>query len=195
MEHALSRLQDFSALYRLSNGTYSSSGKIFYMKPFFLKLESMTDDYQLVTNGKTLWIMVPRHGIVAEQELIKSDKKFNMLLNSTGKSLRHLRRDYSFSFSPGGKTNPTFHIFDLKPRVTKIGFRTIRLWVDKKTYLITRVESETVNGRKVSIAFTDIKQNSTPALAEELFHFDMPDKNIQTIKNTILPAAYMNKRR
>ena len=195
MESALSGLQDFQASYRLSNGKYTSSGRIYYMKPFFLRVNSMTDGCQLVTNGKMLWIMIPRYGIVAEQELIKTDSKYKMLLSTTGKSLRHMRRDYSFRFTAEGKTNPNFYIFDLKPRVTKIGFKKIRMWVDKKTYLITRVASETVNGRKVNIAFTGIKKNVTPSLTKGLFYFGMPDKNIQTIKNTILPTEYMKKRR
>ena len=80
MERALSGLQDFQASYRLTNGKYTSSGRIYYMKPFFLRVNSMTDGCQLVTNGKMLWIMVPRYGVVAEQELIKSDSKYKMLL-------------------------------------------------------------------------------------------------------------------
>ena len=68
------------------------------------------------------------------------------------------------------------------------------MWVDRKTYLITRVNSETVNGRKVQIAFTGIKKNVSPALTKGLFYFGMPDRNVQTIKNTILPTEYMKKK-
>ena len=198
MEQALSNLQDYTAsfqlLNKLANNTYSTSGKIFYKKPFFLRVRS-NDGSQIVSNGKKLWIFVPKYTIVAEQELIRSDKKYNMLLSTSGKSFRHMRRDYSFRFAPRGKTDSNYYIFDLKPRVTKVGFKKIRLWVSKKTYFISRVVSETVNGRKINITFTGITPNRKKPLSKGLFYFGMPDKNVQTIKNTILPTEYMRKRR
>ena len=195
MENALTRMQDYKASYTLVNGTYTVSGNIFYMKPLYLRVNSMTDGVQLVTNGKMLWIFIPRYGIVAEQELVKSEDKLKILLATSGKSLQHMRREYSFQFAPGGKTDPNHYILDLKPRVTKIGFKKIRLWVDKTSGLITKVESKTVNGRAVNITFTGITTNSNPPLTKGLFYFGMPDSNVQTIRNTILPGDYLNQRR
>jgi len=195
MESALQKMQDFQASYRIVNGTYTSSGLIYYMKPFFLRVNSATDGVQLVSNGKMLWIFIPRFGIVAEQELITSEDKYKILLASTEKSLLHMRREYTFGFAPGGKTDPNYFILDLKPRITKIGFKEIRLWVDRNSFLITRVASKTVNSRIVDITFTGIKTNSNPALTKGLFFFGMPDNNVQTIRNTILPTEYLEKRR
>lgn len=195
MESSLTKVQDYTASFQLVNGTYTASGTIFYMKPFFLRVNSMTDGVQLVTNGKLLWIYIPAYGLVAEQDLIKSEDSFKIALAATEKNLRHMQQEYSFSFAPGGRDNAAQFILDLKPRVTKIGFKEIRLWVDRESGLITRVASKTVNGKTVDITFTGIKTNLNPALTKGLFYFGMPDANVQTIRNTILPAELVDKRR
>jgi outer membrane lipoprotein-sorting protein len=96
---------------------------------------------------------------------------------------------------PAVGDNAAHFILDLKPRVTKIGFKEIRLWVDRNSGLITRVSSKTVSGKAVEITFTGIKTNLNPALTKGLFYFGMPDANVQTIRNTILPAELVDKRR
>lgn len=193
MENGLRKLDDFQAAFKIKNGEYKSTGHIFYKKPFFFRLNSYTDGSKLVSDGKKIWLYVPRYGIIAEQELIKNQKKYKLMLTASSKSLSHLRRDYSFKFAQSGKTQEDFYIMDLFPRVTKVGFKSIRLWVSKTSGIVYRIKAMTVNNTPVTISFSKIKLNQK--LGRGLFNFTMPDKNVQVIKNTIVPADIFSKRR
>lgn len=193
MEDGLQKLEDFQAAFTVVNGTYKSSGYMFYMKPFFFRMNSYTDGSKLVSDGKKIWLYVPIYGIIAEQELINSEKQYKLMLTTSRKSLNHLRRDYTFKFAPGGKSSKDYYILDLFPRVTKVGFKSIRLWVGKDSGLIFQIDAMTVNNTPVKIEFSKIKINQN--LGRALFNFTMPDKNVQVIKNTIVPVDIFNKRR
>lgn len=191
MEKKLQTIPAFEGQYQLKNGEFTSNGKILYKKPFFLRMVSQSDGSMIISNGKTLWVYLPRYGVVAEQELIKSEKQYQILLSTGKKSLRHLKRDYSFQFAPGGKNDEENYILDLRPRVTKIGFKKIRIWVNRETGLIQKVESVTINNKEVNITFSNIEIKQE--MESDIFWFGIPDGNIQVIKNTILPEN--NQRR
>lgn len=193
MERKLQNIKDFKADYVIENDDYQDTGQIFYKRPFFLRMISKQGKGFIISNGKTLWIYLPKHGVVAQQELLKSEKQHQLMLATSKKSLRHLRRDYSFKFAPNGRANPEFYIMDLQPRVTKIGFKEMRIWIDKKHGLITRIKAETVNKRKVSIRLSNIAYKHD--IKETMFWFGMPDGNVQVIKNTILPLDSIRDRR
>ena len=193
MENGLQSLENMTADYAIQNDSYRNSGTFFYKKPFFIRLNSSTDASQIVSNGKLLWIYIPYHGIVAEQDLVKSENEYNLLLGNSRKSLGQLKTDYSFRFAEGGRSDARNYILDLEPRVTKIGFKSIRLWVARDSGLITRVVSYTVNNKLVSITLSNIKTDAE--LAPTLFWFGMPDSNVQVIRNTILPVDIFDKAR
>lgn len=185
MEDALNRVPGFQANYQLQNGDYTSRGTIVYKSPFFLRMASQTDGSMIISNGKVLWVYMPRFAVVAEQDLITSEREYQLLLTSDREGLRHLRRDYSFQFAPGGRNDANHYILDLRPRVSKIGFKSIRLWVDRETGLTSRVESMTINNRPVNVTFTNLEIKDD--IDNNIFWFGVPDGTIQTIRNTILP--------
>jgi len=191
-EAALKKMSSMKAAFTLENGKYRTNGTLFYKKPFYLRVNS-SDGSQMVSNGKTLWIYVPKYGIVAEQEIVKSERHFKLLLTTSRKSFRLLKRDYSFRFSVGGKNNKNYYILDLYPRITKIGFKWMRMWIDKSSYVIKKVNSKTINNRNVNITFSSVKLNDK--MSSSIFWFGMPDSNVQVIKNTILPIDIYKKRR
>jgi outer membrane lipoprotein-sorting protein len=193
MEERLGKINDLTAQYELVNGPYRSAGNMFYKKPFFIRMNSTTDYSQIVSNGKTLWVFLAKFGVVAEQELIKSEKQYQLMLNTSEKSLRHLQRDYSFQFAPGGRDDAKFYILDLAPRVTKIGFKSIRMWVDRESGIVTSVKSRTINNVDVDFNLKDIKLNQN--LEDGMFWFGVGEGNVQVIRNTILPVDIYQKRR
>jgi len=193
MEKGLQSMDNMTANYVIENDGYRNAGTFFYKKPFSIRLNSATDASQIVSNGKLLWVYLPYYGIVAEQDLVKSENEFNQLLSSSRKNFEQLKQDYSFKFADGGRNDAQVYILDLEPRVSKIGFKTIRLWVAKGTGIINRILGWTVNNKQVSITFTNI--NTSTELQSTIFWFGMPDSNVQVIRNTILPLDIFDKAR
>jgi outer membrane lipoprotein-sorting protein len=193
MEKGLQSIENMTANYVIENDGYRNAGTFFYKKPFSIRLNSATDASQIVSNGKLLWIYIPYYGIVAEQDIVKNESEYNQLLSSSRKNFEQLKQDYSFRFAESGRNDPESYILDLEPRVSKIGFKSIRLWVAKNTGMITRVLAWTVNNKQVSITFTNIKTDTE--LQSTIFWFGMPDSNVQVIRNTILPLDIFDKAR
>jgi len=193
MEKGLQSLDNMTADYVIDNDGYRNAGTFFYKRPFYLRLNSSTDASQIVSNGKLLWVYLPYFGIVAEQDLVKNENEYTALLGRSKKSLDQLKQDYSFRFADGGRDNPESYILSLEPRVSKIGFKSIRLWVNKESGLVTRVEAWTVNSKPLTITFSNIKTDTE--LQPTIFWFGMPDANVQVIRNTILPVDIFDKAR
>ena len=193
MERGLQSMENMTADYVIENDGYRNAGRFFYKKPFSIRLNSATDASQIVSNGRLLWIYLPYYGIVAEQDLVKSDNEFNQLMSRSRKNFDQLKQDYSFKFADGGRADGQSYILDLEPRVSKIGFKAIRLWVNRETGIINRVLATTVNNKQVSITFTNI--NTTTELQSTIFWFGMPDSNVQVIRNTILPVDIFDRAR
>ncbi len=192
MEKGLQSLDNMTADYVIDNDGYRNAGTFFYKKPFFIRLNSSTDASQIVSNGKLLWVFLPYYGIVAEQDLAKSESEYTSLLGRT-KNLNQLKQEYSFRFAEGGRADAAHYILDLEPRVSKIGFKSIRLWVHKDSGIITRATAWTVNNRPLSLTFSNIKTDVE--LQPTIFWFGMPDANVQVIRNTILPVDIFDKAR
>jgi len=193
MEKGLQSVESMTADYVIENDGYRNAGTFFYKKPFSIRLNSTTDASQIVSNGKLLWIYIPYHGIVAEQDIVKNENEYNLLLGRSNKNFEQLKQDYSFRFADNGRNNPESYILELDPRMSKIGFKLIRLWVAKNSGIITRVQAWTVNNKQVSISFTNIKTDVE--LQSTIFWFGMPDSNVQVIRNTILPLDIFDKAR
>lgn len=193
MESGLQTLENMTAEYAIDNDGYRNAGTFFYKKPFYIRLNSATDASQIVSNGKLLWVYLPYFGIVAEQDLVKSESEYTALLGRSKKSLDQLKQEYSFRFAEGGRADANSYIMDLEPRISKIGFKSIRLWVQKNTGIITRVTAWTVNNKQLSLAFSNIKTDVE--LQPTIFWFGMPDANVQVIRNTILPVDIFDKAR
>ena len=191
MQNSLDKLEDFRASFTLKNGDYKNFGGFYYKKPFYLRINGYRDKSKVVSNGKDLWIYIPKYEVISEQKLITTDEKHKKLLASPHKTLGRLKHDYRFKFARGGKNNKYFYILDLTPRITKIGFKKMRVWVSRTSKLITKIEAKTVNNKSVSLAFKNIKINT--GLTKGFFEFEMPDENVQVIKNTILPKSLINK--
>lgn len=193
IESGLQSIENMTASYVIENDGYRNAGTFFYKRPFSIRLNSTTDASQIVSNGRLLWIFLPHIGIVAEQDLVRNDNEFNQLLSRSRKNFDQLKRDYSFKFADGGRNDPQSYILDLEPRVSKIGFRSIRLWVNRDSGIITRISARTVNNKPVSITFTNI--NTATELSSGIFWFGMPDSNVQVIRNTILPVDLFDRAR
>ena len=91
MERGLQSLDNMTADYVIDNDGYRNAGTFFYKKPFFIRLNSSTDASQIVSNGKLLWVFLPYYGIVAEQDLAKSESEYTSLLGRT-KNLNQLKQ-------------------------------------------------------------------------------------------------------
>jgi len=130
--------------------------------------------YQIVSDGRKMWIYIPAMNSVVRQDL-KSDSD-SIFSTGTKSGLKRLFSKYHYKFasknqpelqSDGSKMYTLF----LKQKESRGGFRTMKLWVGED-FFITRAEGETAIGKKVEMDLRNIKTNVS--LPNGLFKFDIP---------------------
>ncbi len=130
--------------------------------------------YQIVSDGRKMWIHIPSMNAVVRQDL-KSDSD-SIFSAGTKSGLKRLFSKYHYKFA--SKTQPELqpdgskkYTLFLKQKESRGGFRTMKLWVSED-FLITRAEGETAIGKKVELEFRNIKTDVS--LPNGLFKFDIP---------------------
>jgi len=139
---------------------------------------------KIVSNGKTMWIYIPSMNVVAEQDL-NSDS--GIFTSGSKSGLRWLFSKYHYRFAskeqPETQDDGTKrYTLILKQKESRSGFRKMKLWVTER-YFIIRAQGETSTGKKVDIAFSDLKTNIS--LPNGLFKFDVPSR-ARVIKNPMI---------
>jgi len=130
--------------------------------------------YQIVSDGRKMWIHIPSMNAVVRQDL-KSDSD-SIFSTGTKSGLKRLFSKYHYKFA--SKTQPELqpdgskkYTLFLKQKESRGGFRTMKLWVSED-FFITRAEGETAIGKKVELEFRNIKTDVS--LPNGLFKFDIP---------------------
>ncbi|GEM_PF-6573997 len=139
---------------------------------------------KIYSDSKTLQIWIPQRKILGEQKLDPESGSGT----ETREALDILLKRYNFNYVPNDEPKNTVEqnswVLVGTAKATRVGFREIKLWVDRKTHLIKKIRGRTLRGDTVAIVFSQIEIN--PALTEQDFQFDLP-ANYETIDNPLFP--------
>jgi len=120
--------------------TTEASGVLYYQKPRQMRWEYQTPDPQVfVANREIAWLYVP-----AEQQVSLFDSKtfFNSPLAQTFfDGITGLKKHFEVTLDPA-QSNLAVAVLALKPKEEDPNIKRLRLWVDLKTFQITKVETQ-----------------------------------------------------
>lgn len=139
---------------------------------------------KIISNGKTMWIYIPSMNVVAEQDL-NSDSGIFTSGSKSGLSWLFSKYHYRFAAREQPETQEDGtkrYTLILKQKESRSGFRKMKLWVTER-YFIIRAQGETSTGKKVDIAFSDLKTNVN--LPNGIFKMDIPSR-ARVIKNPMI---------
>jgi len=152
--------------------TYTeSSGKIYYKYPN--KLRVIFDkpyDWEIVTNGKFLWVYLSTIYSVIKQDL---DEDFSMDIDNSKKSLSYLTTNYMFRFLEE-KTTYDFNGFKVYklyglPISVNAGFKRVDIYVSQDGFIVYQ-SGETKAGKQVVYYFTNVAFNTD--IADNFFEYE-----------------------
>lgn len=162
------------------------TGYVKSKNPNFLAVDFYNPRGQkIVSNGKQMWIYIPRLNVVAEQDL--KDDRGTVFNSGTKSGLQRLFSKYHYKFA--SKTQPEtekngkkYYTLFLKQKESRSGYRTIKLWINED-FMIEKASGVTSSNKKVTIQFSNI--DTSKKYQKGIFKFDIPS-NARVIKNPML---------
>ncbi len=142
-------------------------GTIYLKHPDRFRLDS--EEETIVSGGAVVWTYNKEAQQVVKQNL-QSQEKFNFL-----SFLSDMQSRYNSAYA--GKEaiqNVDCHKVELTPQEKGRDFEKLILWVDGKTHLIRKMETNDLQGNQTIFWFTRIEIN--PQLRPSLFEFHLPPK-------------------
>ncbi len=165
--------------------TNQQTGVIKYKAHNKLRIEfNQPYGQKIVSNGKMMWIYIPSMNVVAEQDL---NSESGIFTSGSKSGLNWLFSKYHYRFAskdqPETQDDGTRrYTLILKQKESRSGYRKMKLWVTER-YFIIRAQGETSTGKKVDIAFSDLRTNVN--LPNGIFKFDIPSR-ARVIKNPMI---------
>jgi outer membrane lipoprotein-sorting protein len=158
--------------WKLVDQTQSVKGELHVEKPNRFRLES--EIRTVVTDGKTAWSYDPLNEQVLMNDYtsVEGDRSYEKLLFDLV-----LLGGYEERFSPtyvgeekvrGKRT----HVVDLRAIEQDAYIETVRLWIDRKEWLVRQIEYQNINGDITTYELDQLKKNKKPK--EGLFQFTAP---------------------
>jgi outer membrane lipoprotein-sorting protein len=178
MSQKYGTIEDYEAEVKITQGKTEMTGKLWYKKPSFLRIDFTDPPQQVlnVNNGK-LTIFVPKYSVVLEQDLPKrSDAALASMASSQG--LLYLQNNYKVSYLTGPEAVPLREGVDemvvklrFTWRSTAEGFREIILSFNKNG-LIRNVTGKTGSDKSFEFDFSAIRVNQH--IPDERFNYIAP---------------------
>lgn len=209
MAKRFASMRGFSANFLEKNDDKIYRGRIFYKNPnkFKLVYNSSSDSHQIVSNGETLWIYLPKIRVVSEQKI--SEDTGGALYTKDG--VNRLLRQYNFNFYDerglvkldafndddlgvdgytsssyiSGDTRLAYHML-LTPKqasVERTGFIKIHLWIDTDGMIIRMLGVSTT---KVPVEYLFWNINYHDIYSDGAFELEVP-QGVQVLKNDLVP--------
>ena len=136
-----------------------STGKFVFSKPnnVFWSYDA-PKRVQMVIAGGTLTTYYPDLSKAERIDVKRFEDRIFKYMGASG-AIEELARYFDFTFTDA-PSKPTFAL-DLKPKTKAVGKRVqrIRIWIDKKSYLTTKVEYVEGDGDITRYEFTNIRVN------------------------------------
>ncbi len=143
-------------------------GKVYFKKRGMMRWDYRVPNYQLITNGHTLWYYQPEDKQVFVSEVSKVIKEKTPLAFLAGEG--KLTRDFTLIHLNESKEGQ--YVLELAPKEANPALGKLSLTVDRKTYLIVQVDVFDELGNVTRTRFLSIKTNV--GLPESLFQFVKP---------------------
>ena len=205
-------IDSYYATFVERSGRNIKNGNLISKNPNLFKLEYSrgTNDQQIYSDGKTLWIIIPQKNVVAEQKLdygsvgaiytkegiLRLTSKYNIdfynerdltSVNSFKDSDLGIAKYDSSSYA-GNDSRKAYHMLltSKQASVDRTGFTKIHLWVDKDGMIIRILGISTTNV-PVEYLFTDIIYNPKYEDGNKDFEPEIPEE-MQVLKDGLSPA-------
>jgi len=136
-----------------------SSGTFVYSKPnnVLWTYDAPKRVQMLIANGK-LTTFYPELNKAETLDVKRFEDRIFKYMGATG-AIDELARYFDFTFT--NKPSEPVYVLDLKPKTGAVAKRVqrIKLWIDKKSYLTTKIEYVEGDGDITRYEFTNIKVN------------------------------------
>ncbi|HEY2094414.1 MAG TPA: outer membrane lipoprotein carrier protein LolA [Thermoanaerobaculia bacterium] len=149
-----------------------SSGTFVYSKPnnVLWSYDAPKRVTMLITNSK-LTTYYPELNKAETLDVARFQDRIFKYMGATG-AIDELSRYFDFTFT--NKPSDSSYLLDLKPKTGTVAKRVqnIKLWIDKKTYLTTRIEYTEGDGDVTKYEFTHLRVNEP--VAQSRFVLNLP---------------------
>lgn len=159
--------------WKLADQTRETRGRLYVQKPDRFRFE--TPVQTVVTDGKTAWnySSVNEQVLMSSYKTVRDDRSYEKLLFDL-----ILLGGYSDRFVPRyvGEVRvdrKTCHLVELIARQEESHIPYIRLWVDRKVWLVRQVEYRNINDDVTTHMLSDLKVDKN--IREETFTFQPPE--------------------
>lgn len=159
--------------WKLVDQTQSVKGHLHVEKPNRFRLES--EIRTVVTDGKTAWSYDPQNEqvLLNDYVAVEDDRSYEKLLFDLV-----LLGGYEDRFTPTYVSEEKVrgkrcHVVDLRSKDQGAYIETVRLWIDRKEWLVRRVEYQNINGDVTTYELDQLKRNKK--LKEGVFRFVAPE--------------------
>jgi len=136
-----------------------STGTFVYSKPnnVLWSYDAPKKVQMLIANGK-LTTFYPELNKAETLDVKRFEDRIFKYMGATG-AIDELARYFDFTFT--NKPSETTYVLDLKPKTGAVAKRVqrIKLWIDKTSYLTTKIEYVEGDGDITRYSFTNIKVN------------------------------------
>jgi outer membrane lipoprotein carrier protein len=143
-------------------------GKVYFKKKGMMRWDYRVPNYQLITNGQTLWYHQPEDKQVFVSGISKVIKEKTPLAFLAGEG--NLTRDFTLLNLDESKDG--HYGVELAPKEANPALGKLSLTVDRKTHLIVQVDVFDGLGNVTRTRFLNIKTNV--GLPDSLFQFAKP---------------------
>jgi len=142
-----------------------SKGKVMFKKPGKIRFDYQEPQSKtFAVDGSTLWIFQAQDKQALVDKCFKADGLTASLvfLGGAGK----IGRIFTTALEAGDATS---YALRLTPKEPQAAFKSILLWVDKKSFEVTRTEVEDQTGNPNRFTFSDVKRNKGVKSTEVVF--------------------------
>ena len=169
--------------------TTEASGILYYQKPRQMRWEYKTPEPQVfIANHELAWLHEP-----SERQISLFDARtfFNSPLAQTFfDGVSGLKTHFDVSLDPAHST-PSVAVLKLVPQKEDPNIRQLRLWIDLKTYEITKVETEDALANTNLIVLKS--QKAITGMKTSLFELNVPPStNVMDTEGRALSQAEIN---
>lgn len=156
--------------WRLMEQHQEMKGTLLVQQPNRFRMDS--DVQVVVSDGKTAWNYAPANAqvLVSDYSAIANDRSYEKLLFDL-----ILLGGYDENYTPvyvGEKKvqRKTCYVVDLSARKEDTYIHTIRLWIDKRLYLVRQVEYRNIHDDITTFVLSDLKVNKRVKADQFTFH-------------------------
>lgn len=157
----------------LIGSTTTSRGKLYQRRPdrFALKFSQPAGDV-IVGDGRYFWLYYPsvdRKQVMRAPASAEAAGAVDLQSQFIGDPLKRFKHTYHGTQPLGGRSA---HVLTLLPRDKDAGYKSLKVWIDTRDYLVRRFQITEPTGALVEFQLSNLAVN--PVLSDEIFRFTPP---------------------